>query len=58
MKEPGKDVKVTAVAYDGVTEAIEVEGYKFAVGIQWHPEMMFDTPLQNKIFEAFVDACC
>ena len=57
VKDPGKNVKVTAVAYDGVTEAIEVEGKKFAVGLQWHPEMMFDTPLQAKIFDAFVAAC-
>ena len=32
--------KASAIAMDGVVEAIETEGEEFVVGIQWHPEMM------------------
>jgi putative glutamine amidotransferase len=33
-------VKVSAVAPDGVVEAIECGRYAFAVGVQWHPELL------------------
>ena len=29
----------------------------FAVGIQWHPEMMADSEEQQKIFQVFISAC-
>lgn len=40
IKSVGDGLVATAVAKDGVIEAIEYEGDTFAVGIQWHPEMM------------------
>jgi putative glutamine amidotransferase len=43
---------------DGVIELIERRDKKFAIGVQWHPEMMLDDEYQQKIFEAFVKACC
>lgn len=33
-------VVVTAAASDGVVEAFEVEGARYAVFVQWHPELM------------------
>ncbi len=58
VKETGENVTVTAVAEDGAVEGIEIAGGPdFAVGVQWHPEMMFDAADQKKLFEAFVDAC-
>lgn len=50
-------VKTAAVSSDGVIEAIEVGDHKFAVGVQWHPEMMFDSEEQMRLFRAFVEAC-
>lgn len=48
---------VTAAAPDGVIEGIEAPGQRFAVGVQWHPERMWDRdPLEQKLFEAFVRA--
>lgn len=43
---------------DGVIELIERHDKKFAIGVQWHPEMMVkDYPEQKLIFDAFVEAC-
>lgn len=42
---------------DGVVELIERDDKKFAIGVQWHPEMMLDDEDQMKIFESFVKAC-
>ena len=41
---------------DGVPEAIEVMNHPFALAVQWHPEMMFDSEEQVKLLAAFVDA--
>lgn len=40
IKDLGRGLKVSAVASDGVIEAVEMEGKDFVVGVQWHPEMM------------------
>lgn len=59
VKQPGRDLKVTARAKDGVVECIEDtrEG-KFVLGVQWHPEMSWETDeLSGKIFETFVSRC-
>lgn len=40
---------------DGVIEAIEVPGKRFAFGVQWHPEYQLG-PLDGAIIKAFVNA--
>lgn len=40
VKDPGKRFRVTALAPDGVVEAIESTEYKPVMGVQWHPEWM------------------
>jgi gamma-glutamyl-gamma-aminobutyrate hydrolase PuuD len=35
---PAPSVTVSAVAPDGTIEAIELTEYRFAIGVQWHPE--------------------
>jgi putative glutamine amidotransferase len=49
---------VTARAPDGVVEAIEAEGPDFLVGIQCHPEGIWQTtaPQFARLFSAFVEA--
>ena len=52
-------LSVEAVSPDGVVEAVCVTGSgTFAVGVQWHPEALWqgDT-LSRRLFEAFGDAC-
>jgi putative glutamine amidotransferase len=57
VKAIGRNVVVSAVAPDGVVEAIEVQGYAFAVGVQWHPEMLIQTvPLHLGLYKAFVQS--
>ena len=58
VKTPGENVTVTARSEDGVIEGIEVSGGNpFTVGVQWHPEMMYTSEEQAKIFRAFTAAC-
>lgn len=55
VADPGR-AEVSARAADGVVEAIEDPGARFALGVQWHPEKL---PGQGgpELFEAFVGAC-
>lgn len=48
----------TAVAQDGVIEAIESLHHRYAVGVQWHPENMWRRqPIFHKLFQTFIDNC-
>jgi putative glutamine amidotransferase len=52
----GPGVIVSAVAEDGVIEAIEWPAGRFCLGVQWHPEYRVG-PADGAIFDAFVEAC-
>ena len=53
----GEGIKVSAVAPDGVIEAIEHETHPWLVAVQWHPEVSAETdPTQQRIFDALVEA--
>ena len=39
VREPGRGIKVSATAPDGIIEAIESEDGRI-MGIQWHPELL------------------
>ncbi len=55
VKEPGKQVIVSALAPDGVVEAIESSAHPFAIGVQWHPELLIETvPPHLGIYRALV----
>ena len=57
IRQPGRNLKVTAHAPDGVIEAVEVPGRRFAIGVQWHPEWLFeDQPEHRRLFEELVRA--
>lgn len=48
-------VKVCAVAPDGVVEAIECNKYAFALGVQWHPELLIhNVPAHLGIYKGLV----
>ena len=49
-------VDVAAVSEDGVVEAIDCREDRFFLGVQWHPEMMFTDPIEQRIFHALVEA--
>ncbi|HXZ26071.1 MAG TPA: gamma-glutamyl-gamma-aminobutyrate hydrolase family protein [Nitrospiria bacterium] len=47
----------SAVAPDGIVEAIESPAHRFFLGIQWHPEFLFDRhALHQRLFTAFLRA--
>lgn len=55
---PAPGTMVSAIASDGVSEAIERSDDSFFLGVQWHPERLLDTePHAMKLFSAFVKAC-
>ena len=49
----GRSLRAVAFAPDGTVEAVEVEGQRFAIGVQWHPE---DDPSDDRIVKALVEA--
>jgi len=56
--EPGKNFIASTWAKNGIIEAIESPIYRFALGLQFLPEMMFnDYPVFIEIFKAFLDKC-
>ncbi len=51
-------LKASAFTSDGITECIELSERPFTVGVQWHPELMWDkNKIHKKLFYAFVEAC-
>lgn len=54
--EPADEWQVAAHAPDGLIEALELPGPRFAVGVQWHPENLQDMPGHQNLFKAFIAA--
>ncbi len=53
------DLLVSAYSDDGMIEAVELEGRDFAIGVQWHPELLAIFNWHNeKLFTALVEAAC
>lgn len=51
----GTGLHASALAPDGSVEAIELNGAGWALGVQWHPELMCPhEPVQRRLFEAHV----
>jgi putative glutamine amidotransferase len=58
IRQAADRLRVTAVAPDGVIEAVEVPGLRFAIGVQWHPEWLFEERAEHRrLFEGLVKAC-
>jgi putative glutamine amidotransferase len=59
------NIDICAYASDGTIEAIELKNKNFAIGVQWHPELLWPNPLNDndkingistqKLFESFVE---
>jgi putative glutamine amidotransferase len=57
IKRLAGDLKVVAQAPDGIVEAIEISGHRFALGVQWHPEWLYDRqPEMARLFNGLVTA--
>jgi putative glutamine amidotransferase len=54
IKAVAPTLRVTAVASDGIVEAVELPGATFCVGVQWHPENFLEHAEFASLFQAFV----
>ncbi len=49
---------ISAVSMDGIIEGIEDQDHPFFVGVQWHPENLYEKKGEAKaIFSSFLKAC-
>jgi putative glutamine amidotransferase len=56
VERPGRNLRVVAVAPDGVVEAVEDTGGRFIVGVQWHPERGWqENPSSRALFSALIE---
>lgn len=57
VKDIGNDGIIVARTSDEIIEAVEWRNFKFAIGVQWHPEAMWEKePIFLKIFEALIES--
>ena len=57
VKKVAPNLRQTAISPDGVIEAIEAPDRSFFLGVQWHPEFLYDRdPIQRRLFTALTRA--
>ena len=57
VKKVAPNLLQTAVSPDGVIEAIEAPDRAFLLGVQWHPEFLYERdPIQRRLFSALIRA--
>lgn len=57
VKEIAPGLRVAGLSEDGLVEAVELPGKSFVLGVQWHPEMMFEAhPEHLAPFKQLVEA--
>ena len=49
-------LRPAAYAPDGLIEAVELENYRFGLGVQWHPECLTQYESMRAVFRYFVEA--
>jgi len=50
----GKHLIASAVAPDGLIEAVEMKGHPFLLGVQWHPEGLYSDLVWKHLFDIFI----
>jgi putative glutamine amidotransferase len=56
VKRLGEGLVISAIAEDGVIEAIEDPKHRFMIGCEWHPEYLVDNGIDLEIFREFISA--
>jgi putative glutamine amidotransferase len=56
VKNPGRGLHLSAVAHDGVIEALEPRTKNFLIAVQWHPEKTPNDRYSKKLFKALISA--
>ncbi len=58
IKCPATHLIPTGHTSDHVIEALEADNHPFTVGVQWHPECMYDTACEMRcLFHHFIGSC-
>lgn len=58
VKDVGNGLSVNAIAEDGLIEAIALEDHTFVVGVQWHPEYLYNQDDANRrLVRTFIEKC-
>lgn len=55
INQLGTDIVISAIEPSGVVQAIEKRGHPFFLGVQWHPEYMPQSEIQQGLFRGLVD---
>jgi putative glutamine amidotransferase len=55
VKRLGKGLATVAWADDQIVEAVELQGHRFGLGVQWHPEEVGDPRLVEALVTAALD---
>jgi RNA polymerase sigma factor (sigma-70 family) len=56
IRRLGRGLQVTAVSEEGLPEAVELPGARFALGVQWHAEREDPGAPGGRVADAFVEA--
>ena len=58
LKVPGEGLTINASAPDGIIEAVSLAQHPFFLGVQWHPEHLYEVDMDaKKLWDAFVGSC-
>ena len=58
VKDLAPGLIASAYSPDHLIEALEMPGYPFFIGVQWHPEYLWEKQKEAlRLFEAFAGAC-
>ncbi len=58
VKRLAEGLITDAESEDGYIEAFHLDGHKFLLGVQWHPECYYSLEESSKrLFDAFIEAC-
>ncbi len=56
IRDPARGLKLVGRDLDGIVQAVESDGGRSILGVQWHPEYLFYLPAQLAIFRWLVRA--
>ncbi len=55
IERVGEELEATGTTADGVIEAIEMPSHPFVLGVQWHPESMYENAASMRcLFRTFI----
>ncbi len=57
IKDLGRNVEVIAYSEDNIVEAVKVNNKTFVVGLQYHPERIYDKVESKILFDEFIKYC-